>query len=298
MSESEKQQNSASRVTLNELRKKKAKNEQITIVTAYDWSIARLLDLAGIDIFVVGDSLGMNVLGYDTTLPVTVEDIVHHTRAVARGRKRAMVVADMPYLSYEVDVLGGLHNASRLIKEGNADAVKVEGGTDIAELVGQLRRAKIPTMGHLGITPQSHLMTSGFTKLPGRTEAEIDQIIADADALVNEGVFAILLECVPSPLATFLAKRFPQVIWLGLGSGSGLDGQGMVHTDLLGLPSTLNRRPRFVKAYADLSSVTKAAAKSFRDEVASGVFPAADNIYPVSDELLSLIEERTGEATE
>jgi 3-methyl-2-oxobutanoate hydroxymethyltransferase len=280
------------RVTLNTLRSMKEQKHLITITTAYDWCFAKLLDEAGVDVFVVGDSLGMNVLGYTTTLPVTVDEIIHHTRAVNRGRSRAMVVADMPYLSYELDVLDGLRNASRLIKEAGADAVKLEGGIHIVDLIAKLVRAKIPTMGHLGLTPQSHLMTSGFAKLPARTETEVDRLIADAKALADAGVFAVLLECVPAPLASLIAKRHPHVIWLGLGSGRDLDGQGMVHSDLLGFPSTLPRRPRFVKSYVDLSAATINAVRSFREEVASGAFPADEHIYTVPKRLADIIEAR------
>ncbi|HEY8338995.1 MAG TPA: 3-methyl-2-oxobutanoate hydroxymethyltransferase, partial [Egibacteraceae bacterium] len=223
----------------------------------------------------VGDSLGMVVLGLDSTVPVTVDDIIHHTRAVRRGATRALVVADMPFGSYQASVEEGLRNASRLLKEGGANAVKVEGGAQVVDLTSRLVAAGIPVMGHLGLTPQSVNQFGGF-KVQGRADDDAERIVADAIALAEAGAFALVLECVPAELGKRVTEAVP-IPTIGIGAGPDTDGQVLVISDLLGM--TTGRLPRFVKAYADLRGTITDAVKAFTAEVAHGEYPGPEHRY-------------------
>jgi 3-methyl-2-oxobutanoate hydroxymethyltransferase len=282
----------SAKVTPQTLARMKAAGQHIAVITAYDWMFATLFDAAGADVFIVGDSLAMSVQGHRSTLPVTKEDILYHTRAVARGTQRAMIVADMPFLSYEISVEDAVRAAGRFIQEGGADAVKIEGGQAMVPVIDALLRAKIPVMGHIGLTPQSMLVQSGL-KLPGKTRQALRQIVEDALALEQAGVFAIVLEAIPAPLSRLLQRRVGVPV-IGIGSGLA-DGQVLVHTDLLGLPSALGHQPRFAKQYADLASVVTHAVTQYIAETRAGTFPAAEHVYPVNQMQLEALKELEAE---
>lgn len=262
-------------VTIHDLRAYKQQGERFVMVTAYDYLSARMLDEAGVPVLLVGDSLGMVVLGYDDTVPVTVDEMLHHTRAARRGTKRALLVADMPFMSYQADATEGLRNAGRMLKEGGAAAVKVEGAGATVELTARLVSAGIPVMGHLGLTPQSVNQFGGF-KVQGRDDATAERLLADARELTDAGAFALVLECVPAELGARVSEAV-EIPTIGIGAGGGTDGQVLVYHDLLGLTS--GRLPRFVKQYADLGSEITAAVKAFRAEVASGDYPGPEHTY-------------------
>lgn len=262
-------------VSIHDLRKSKERGDRFAMLTAYDYPSAQILDEAGVPVILVGDSLGMVVLGHDSTVPVTVEDMIHHTRAVARGARRALVVADMPFGSFQWSLEEGLRNAGRLLKEGGAGAVKVEGGQPVVELTARLVTAGVPVMGHLGLTPQSVNQFGGF-KVQAREEAAADRLLADAQALEAAGAFAIVLECVPSEVGTRVTDAIA-IPTIGIGAGPGTDAQVLVFHDLLGL--TTGPLPRFVKAYADLRGEITSAVKTFGAEVASGDYPGPEHTY-------------------
>ncbi len=257
------------RVTVAELVAMKRRGERIVMVTAYDYPTARLADEAGIPVILVGDSLGNTVLGYETTIPVTLADMLHHTRAVTRAVRRALVVADMPFLTFQVTPEEALRNAGRLVQEGGAQAVKVEGGGPIVETVSRLVRAGIPVMGHLGLTPQSVHALGGY-RLQARSAAAVRQLFADALALEDAGAFAIVLELVPAPVAQAVSAIL-QIPTIGIGAGPGCDGQVQVLTDLLGL--TPGPLPRHARAYADLAGVVREALRRYAEDVRNGLFP-------------------------
>ena len=262
------------RETVFSIQEKAQKGEILAMVTAYDYINARLADEAGIDILLVGDSLGMVVLGYENTLPVTVEDIIYHTKAVVRGRKRALVVADMPFLSYQCGWRDAVKNAGRILAEGGAEAVKLEGGQRIVPIVRRLVANGIPVMGHLGLTPQSVNIMG--TRLQGNTAAAALQLLKDAVALQKAGVFALVLEKIPAELASFLSKRL-DIPTIGIGSGSGCDGQVLVYHDLLGLYEELNLK--FVKKYANLGEIVRKSLVCYCEEVKKRVFPAPEHAW-------------------
>lgn len=249
--------------------------KKIACVTAYDFSSARLADEAGIPLVLVGDSLGMTVLGYDTTLPVTMEEMLHHTRAVARAVKQAMVVADMPFLSYQGSEDEALINAGRFLKEAGADAVKVEGGAVRVELVHRMVANGIPVMAHLGLTPQSVNAFGGF-KVQGKTERDAEQLRRDAKDLAEAGAFSLVLECIPQKLAAEITSSI-NIPTIGIGAGPGCDGQVLVWHDLLGLYH--GAQPRFVKRYAELGSEITRALTSYKDEVEQSIFPTEEQGY-------------------
>ena len=244
-------------------------------MTAYDFVTARLADEAGFPLLLVGDSLGTTVLGYSSTLPVTLDVMLHHTAAVVRGTRDALVVADMPFLSYQVSVAEGIRNAGRFLQEAGADAVKVEGGAFRSGLVSELTLNGIPVLGHIGLTPQSVNQMGGY-KVQGRTQAASEQLVADAYALEAAGAFAVVLECVPPDLGEAVAAAV-QIPVIGIGAGPGCDGQVLVMNDLLGL--SLNPPPKFVKAYAALADTMRAAFGAYKQEVERGVFPAPEQCY-------------------
>lgn len=257
------------RVTVADVVAMKRRGERIVMLTAYDYPTARLLDEAGIPVILVGDSLGNTVLGYETTIPVTLADMLHHTKAVTRAVRRALVVADMPFLTFQVSPEEALRNAGRLVQEGGAQAVKVEGGGPVVETVARLVQAGIPVMGHLGLTPQSVHALGGF-RLQARTAPAVRQLFADALALEQAGAFAIVLELVPAPVAQTLSE-FLHIPTIGIGAGAGCDGQVQVLTDLLHLlPGPL---PRHARAYADLTTVVSEAVRRYAEDVRSGAFP-------------------------
>ena len=261
------------KVTTMSLLRKKEKGEKITALTAYDFSTAKLLDEAGVDIALVGDSLGMVVLGYDTTLPVTMEDMLHHTKAVARGVEWAMVVADMPFMSYQINPDEAVANAGRFLQEAGAHAVKLEGGRPVAEKVARIVDAGIPVMGHIGFTPQS-VHKLGGPRIQGKAESDAERLLGDAKALEEVGVFAIVLELVPKELAKRVTAAV-SVPTIGIGAGPDCDGQVQVTNDLLGLYGEFH--PKHAKKYANLSDTIRQAFKSYVEEVKAGKFPGPEH---------------------
>ena len=247
----------------------------VVMVTAYDAPSARQLDAAGVDLLLVGDSLAMVVLGHPNTMAVTMEEMLHHTRAVVRGRRRAVVVADMPYLSYQVSVPEGVANAGRFLKEAGAQAVKIEGGANRVALVKALLDAEIPVMGHVGLTPQSYHRFGGF-RVQGRDVAAADRVIDDARALADAGVFSIVVEAVPATLGAAVTRAVP-VPTIGIGAGVDTDGQVLVYHDLLGLGE--GNVPRFVRRYAELGRDIEAAVARFVMDVRAGTFPSPSESY-------------------
>lgn len=262
-------------ISIHDLAAMKARGERFVMVTAYDAGAAALLDELGVPVVLVGDSLGMVVLGHPTTLPVTLDDMLHHTRAVVRGVRDALVVTDLPFGTYQDSPSQALASATRVLKEGGAAAIKLEGGAAVVRSVEHLVAAGIPVMGHLGLTPQSVHAFGGF-RVQGRGEGAAERLVEDARRLEAAGAFAIVLEGVPGSVgsAVTAALRIPTI---GIGAGPGTDAQVLVWHDLLGL--TPGRRPRFVKPYADLRREIASAVKAFRAEVADGEFPAAEHTY-------------------
>jgi 3-methyl-2-oxobutanoate hydroxymethyltransferase len=250
----------------------KRDGERITMVTAYDATFARLFDEAGIDVLLVGDSLGMVVQGQDSTLPVTVDEVIYHCRAVARGTQRAHIVGDMPFLSWQVSAEQALRNAGRFLAEGGAQAVKLEGGEEAAPTIARIVRAGIPVMAHVGLTPQSVHAMGGF-RVQGKTEAKAARVLADAKAVADAGAYALVLEGIPTDLAARITAAVG-IPTIGIGAGPHCDGQVLVCYDLLGLTPDL--RPKFVKRYAEFFAEGVAAAARYRDEVRAGTFPTAE----------------------
>lgn len=260
----------------------KAKGEKLTMLTAYDYSTAKLIDAAGIDAILVGDSLGNVMLGYEDTLSVTMEDMIHHGAAVSRGAKEALVVIDMPFMSYQTSVYDAVVNAGRLMKEGRAGAVKLEGGREVCPQVKAIVDAGIPVIGHLGLTPQSINAFGGF-KVQAKTEAAARKLIDDALALEEAGVFAITLECVPEKLATLLSKKL-HVPTIGIGAGAGCDGQVLVYADAVGMFSDFT--PKFVKRFGEVGEAMKKAFAEYSEEVKAGTYPAQEHTYSIDDDIL------------
>src|SRR5467141_245692 len=248
---------------------------KITCLTAYDYPTARLLDEAGVDVLLVGDSLGMVVLGYESTLPVTVEEMLHHTRAVRRGTRRALLVADMPYGSYHTDMAESLHNAMRFVKEAGAEAVKVEGGERRLELISRLTEAEIPVMGHVGLTPQSVNALGGY-RVQGKTADAAEHLIRDARAVEAAGAFAVVLEAVPRELAAQITREL-RIPTIGIGAGPDCDGQILVVHDLLGL--AFGQTPKFARQYANVGEIISKAVYEYCDDVRGGTFPSDGESY-------------------
>ncbi|KNZ68870.1 3-methyl-2-oxobutanoate hydroxymethyltransferase [Thermincola ferriacetica] len=274
---------SGKKVTTLTLKQKKQKGEKITMLTAYDYSAAKIFDEVGIDVLLVGDSLGMVVLGYESTLPVTMEDMLHHVKAVSRGTTNAMVVADMPFMSYHVSVGESVRNAGRFLQEAGANAVKLEGGREVADTVKAIIAAGIPVMGHLGLTPQSINQLGGY-RVQGKDEAAARAIINNALALQDAGVFAIVLECVPAPLAKMVTERL-DIPTIGIGAGKDCDGQVLVSHDILGLYSDFV--PKMAKQYASLKPIIVDAVARYKKEVETGVFPAEEHSFQMAAEELN-----------
>jgi 3-methyl-2-oxobutanoate hydroxymethyltransferase len=266
-------------VTALSLRSKKARGEPITMLTAYDYPTALAMDGAGLDVILVGDSLGMVVLGYENTLPVTMEDMLHHARAVARGARTALLVGDMPFMSYQVSVEEAVRNAGRFVQTAGMDAVKLEGGRERAEAVRTIARAGIPVMGHLGLTPQSVHQLGGF-RAQGKTASAARRLFEDARILEEAGVFSLVLEAVPARLAGLISKRL-SVPTIGIGAGGGCDGQVLVTHDLLGLFDRFT--PKFVRKYADFHAEMRRAFGEYIEDVEARRFPAAEHTIEMSD---------------
>lgn len=260
----------------------KAKGEKLSMLTAYDYSTAKLEDESGINGILVGDSLGNVVLGYEDTVSVTMEDMIHHGAAVARGAKNALVVVDMPFMSYEVTVEEAVRNAGRLMKEGRAGAVKLEGGVRVAEQIRAIVKAGIPVMGHIGLTPQSINVFGGF-KVQGKSEEAARALLADAKAVEEAGAFAVVIEAVPAALAQMITDAV-SIPTIGIGAGAGCDGQILVYQDMLGMFSDFT--PKFVKRYADVGEVMREAFANYAAEVASGAFPTEEHTYKIKDDVL------------
>jgi len=263
------------RVTVTAVRAMKARGERVVMLTAYDTPTARLLDAAGVDVILVGDSLAMVALGYETTLPVTLEEMLHHTRAVARGAARALVVGDLPFLSYQVSREEALRSAGRMLKEGNAQAVKLEGGLEVAGTVAALLEAGIPVMGHIGLTPQAVHRMGGY-KVQGRTAEAAARLLKDAVALERAGAFSLVLEGLPWQVAGAVTEAVG-IPTIGIGAGPRCDGQVLVTNDLLGLFDEFT--PKFVKRYANLRETLLQAFGQFREEVRAGAFPGPEHSF-------------------
>lgn len=267
------------RVTIHTLRAQKQRGERISMLTAYDATFARLLDEAGIDVLLVGDSLGMVVQGHDTTLPVTLDEVIYHCRAVARGATRAQIVGDMPFMTYQGSIEQGMLNAGRLIKEGGCHAVKLEGGAQHAALVERLVAAGIPVMGHIGLTPQSVHQMGGF-KVQGRGAGGRERLIEDAKALEAAGAYAIVLEGIPAVIASEISAQL-SIPTIGIGAGNGCDGQVLVIYDLLGMDESF--KPKFVRRYESLGIRIRSAAQAYISDVRDGTFPAEAESFSLEE---------------
>lgn len=274
------------RITIDEIKAMKQRKEKIPMLTAYDYVTAKIIDDVGVPLILVGDSLGMVMLGYETTIPVTMEDMIHHTKAVARGAKKALIVADMPFMTYHTDISDALYNAARLIQEGGAQAVKPEGGEAIAEVVRRLVDCGIPVMPHMGLTPQSLYQLGGF-KVQGKTPETAQKMFKDAQILEQAGAFSIVLECVPAPLSKLIAETVSIPI-IGIGAGPDCDGQVQVVSDMLGLYTDII--PRHAKQYARLAEEIKNAVTAYMNEVKSNTFPTMKHSYTMDESILESLE--------
>lgn len=267
------------RVTIHSLRQMKEKGERIAMLTAYDATFARLLDEAGADVLLVGDSLGMVVQGHDTTLPVTLDEIAYHCRAVARGARRAHVVGDMPFMSYQASIEQAMTNAGKLMKEGGCHSVKLEGGAVHAELVARLVSAGIPVMGHIGLTPQSFHQLGGF-KVQGRDPGGRERLMEDARRLEEAGCYALVLEAIPADIAREITAAV-SIPTIGIGAGTGCDGQVLVSYDMLGMDESF--KPRFVRRYATLGATIKDAVQHYVADVRTGAFPSDAESFSIAE---------------
>ena len=264
------------------MQKQKEQGEKISMLTAYDYSTAKLMDQAGINSLLVGDSLGMVMLGYEDTLSVTMEDMIHHSRAVANGAQNALVVTDLPFMSYHISIPDAVANAGRLIKEGHAAAVKLEGGEAFSETI----QASIPVMGHIGLTPQSIHAFGGF-KVQGKTIEAAQKILQDALAVEKAGAFAIVLEAIPADLAALITKKLT-IPTIGIGAGNQTDGQVLVYQDMLGMYGEM--QPKFVKRYADLGAEMNSAIQHYKTEIQQEQFPAAEHTFSIAPEIIAALE--------
>lgn len=262
--------------------KAKKENTKISMLTAYDYSTAKLINDAGINAILVGDSLGNVVLGYEDTVSVTMEDMIHHTAAVSRGAKDALVVADMPFMSYQTSVYDAVVNAGRLMKEGRANAVKLEGGKEVCPQIKAIVDAGIPVCAHIGLTPQS-VNAFGGHRVQGKTQEAAQKLIDDALAVQQAGAFAVVIEAVPEKLATLITEKL-DIVTIGIGAGNGCDGQVLVYQDMLGMFSDFT--PKFVKRYANIGEMMTEAFKKYDEEVKSTAFPSAEHTYKIDDEVI------------
>ena len=264
----------------------KESGTKLTMLTAYDYSTAKLIDAAGVNSILVGDSLGNVMLGYEDTVSVTMEDMIHHGAAVARGAKNALVVIDMPFMSYQTSVYDAVVNAGRLMKEGRANAVKLEGGIEVTEQIKAITAAGIPVVAHIGLTPQS-INAFGGHKVQGKTEEAAQKILNDARAIELAGAFAVVLEGIPAKLAGYITKEL-SIPTIGIGASADCDGQVLVYQDMLGMYSDFT--PKFVKRFANIGEVMTAAFRQYIEEVNSGAFPAEENCYAINDEIIEKLK--------
>ncbi len=275
--------------TVQTLQHKKEQGEKISMLTCYDYSTAKLMDTAGLDMLLVGDSLGNVILGYEDTISVTMEDMIHHTAAVARGAKDALVVADMPFMSYQASVYDAVANAGRLMKEGRAGAVKLEGGQVVCEQIRAIVNASIPVVAHLGLTPQSIHSFGGY-KVQAKTLDAARKLIADAKAVEAAGAFAVVFECVPAKLAELITKQL-SIPTIGIGAGAGCDGQVLVYQDMLGMFS--DYQPKFVRQFSEVGHVMQQAFISYQNEIQNGNFPAEEHCFTIPAEVMAQLEKET-----
>ncbi len=275
------------RITINQIKQMKQKGEKITMLTAYDYSTARIIDEVGIPLILVGDSLGMVVLGYESTIPVTIDEMLHHTKAVVRGTKQTMVIGDMPFMTYHVSIEDALRNAARFIQEAGAQAVKLEGGVTVAEKVRRVVDCGIPVMGHIGLTPQSIHQLGGY-KVQGKTPEAAARLLEDARVLEQAGAFAIVLETIPAPLAALITKSI-SIPTIGIGAGIDCDGQVQVINDVLG--SFTDFVPKHAKQYAKLTDIIRAAITEYDREVKAGSFPTEEQSFSMDESILAELTE-------
>lgn len=269
--------------TVQTLLQQKQSGDKITMLTAYDYTTAKIMDECGVNSILIGDSLGMVMLGYENTLPVTMEDMIHHTRAVSRGAKNAFIVADMPFMSYQVSVEQAVENAGRLIKEGGANAVKLEGGAEVCDRISAIVNASVPVVAHLGLTPQSVNVFGGF-KVQGKSLEKARKLIEDAVKIQEAGACAVVLEGIPAVLASIITEKVT-IPTIGIGAGSGCDGQVLVYQDMLGL--TTGNTPKFVKKFADAGQVMRQGINEYIRETKSGEFPTKEHTYAVSEDVIN-----------
>jgi len=274
------------KVTPVDIQQMKREGRKITMLTAYEYPTALLEDRAGIDVILVGDSVGMTVLGYENTIPVTMEEMIHHTKAVTRGAKSALIIGDMPFMSYHTSEREAILNAGRFIKEGGADAVKLEGGASVKEIVRAIVKAGIPVMGHIGLTPQTISMLGGF-KVQGKDAQTAQRIIDDALLLEEAGAFSVLLEAIPAPIAKRITERL-NIPTIGIGAGPHCDGQVLVVHDMLGLFDRFT--PKFAKRYVNLSQEMLKAFETYRQEVLQGIFPTDQHSFHIDEKELEKIK--------
>ena len=274
------------RVTITEIKEMKHKSEKIPMLTAYDYVTAKMVDEVGVPLILVGDSLGMVILGYESTIPVTMEEMIHHTKAVVRGTKKALIIGDMPFMTYHISVSDALSNAARFIQEGGAQAVKLEGGEVVAEKVRRLVDCGIPVMGHIGLTPQSMHQLGGF-KVRGKVVEEARKLLNDARILEEAGAFAIVLECTPAPLSKLITEKLA-IPTIGIGAGPDCDGQVQVISDILGLYTDFV--PKHAKQYARLAGEIKNAVADYMSEVKSLSFPTTEQSYTMDESLIKQLK--------
>lgn len=274
------------RISISRLKNMKQRGEKITMLTAYDYITAKIIDEAGIPLILVGDSLGMVVLGYESTIPVTIEEMLHHTKAVVRGTKQAIIIGDMPFMTYHTSISDALRNAARFIQGGGAQAVKLEGGVTVAETVRSIVSCGIPVMGHIGLTPQSIHQLGGY-KVQGKTEETATRMLEDAHALEQAGAFAVVLETVPTPLATLITQKI-SIPTIGIGAGIDCDGQVQVISDILGLFTDFV--PKHTKQYAKLADTIRAAITEYDKEVKNGSFPTEEQSFSMDESILDKLK--------
>lgn len=271
-----------SKNTVATIQKQKEQGDKITMLTCYDYSTAKLMDEVGINTLLIGDSLGMTMLGYEDTLSVTMEDMIHHSAAVARGAKNALIICDMPFMSYQVSVEDAVRNAGRLMKEGRAQMVKLEGGASVCPQIEAITKASIPVCAHIGLTPQSINAFGGF-KIQGKSLEAARQLLEDARAIEAAGASMVVLEGIPAKLAAIITDTL-HIPTIGIGAGAGCDGQVLVYQDMLGMFTDF--KPKFVKVFADTGNYMKHAFEAYTREVKDGTFPMAENIYKIDDEVI------------
>lgn len=275
--------------TIENFKTMKAENQKISMLTAYDYTTAKIFDNAGIDTILVGDSLGNVVMGYENTIPVTMEDMIHHTACVSRACENAFVVADMPFMSYQTSVYDAVANAGRLMKEGRANAVKLEGGVSMKETIRAIVSASIPVCAHIGLTPQSVFTLSGY-KVQGKTDEKARKLIEDAKAVEEAGAYMVVLECVPNELAKYISEMLT-IPTIGIGAGNGCDGQVLVYTDMMNM--TDGRKPKFVKVFDNIGAKMADAVKEYISEVQNCSFPDKEKSYSMDENIMkSIMEEK------